>query len=230
MINHGAEPFLKWPGWSHIKFALMVSLVGMIWFLIVYGGCNAITAHRTNRVRIHFAWELRIPLIPAMTLCYMSIYALFIAAPFIIREQKEFVRLSFSLNTAILIAGILFLLIPGQLAFPSAQNLGAFEGLFHFADQLNLDYNLFPSLHVALAVVCIAAFASRALPFTRIALWLWAIAISLSTVLTHQHHVLDVVGGWLLAVILKPVFGRGESSYLDAGNFGSPRSVKPEST
>jgi membrane-associated phospholipid phosphatase len=216
MIDRGAEPFLKWPGWNHIKFAILVSLVGIIWFLIVYGGCNAITAHRDTRVRIHFDWELHIPLIPAMTLCYMSIYALFIAAPFIIRERKEFLRLSFRLNAAILIAGILFLLIPGRLAFPPAQNLGAFEALFRFADQLNLDYNLFPSLHVALSVICTATFVSRALPFTRIALWLWAIAISLSTVLTHQHHVLDVVGGWLLAVVLKRLLGRGESSYLDA--------------
>jgi membrane-associated phospholipid phosphatase len=210
MTVRAAGPFLKWPGWNHIRFATLVSVAGLIWFLFIYGSCNAITAHRATRVRIHFDWELRIPLIPAMTLCYMSIYLLFIAAPFIIRERKEFLRLSFRLNAAILIAGILFLLIPGQLAFPPAQNLGAFEALFRFADQLNLDYNLFPSLHVALSVICIATFASRALPFTRIALWLWALAISLSTILTHQHHILDIGGGWLLAFLLNAFPGRAQ--------------------
>ena len=114
------EPFLKWPGWNHLKFAALLATLGTIWFIIVYAGCDAITAHRTTRIRLHFDWELRIPLIPAMTLFYMSIYALFLAAPFIIRERKEFFRLCLKLNATILVAGIFFLLIPAQLAFPPA--------------------------------------------------------------------------------------------------------------
>jgi membrane-associated phospholipid phosphatase len=32
-------------------------------------------------------------------------------------------------------------------------------------------------------------------------LWLWAAAIAASTVLTHQHHIIDAVTGWALGVI-----------------------------
>lgn len=199
------EPFLKWPGWPHLKFAALLALLGTIWFIIVYAGCDAITAHRTTRIRIHFDWELQIPLIPSMTIFYMSIYALFLAAPFIIRERKEFLTLALKLNTAILIAGIIFLLIPAQLAFPPAENLGSWTALFNFADRLNLQYNLAPSLHVTLSVLCIAAFSSHASNPIRIALWLWAVAISLSTVLTHQHHIIDVITGWILALVLSSV-------------------------
>ena len=194
-----SEPFLKWPGWNHLKFSALLATLGTIWFIIVYAGCDAITAHRTTRIRLHFDWELAIPLIPAMALIYMSIYALFLAAPFIIRERKEFLRLCLKLNAAILIAGIIFLLIPAQLAFPPAENLGPWTSLFNFADRLNLQYNLAPSLHVTLSVICIATFSARACNPIRAALWLWAIAISLSTVLTHQHHVIDVLAGWALA-------------------------------
>jgi membrane-associated phospholipid phosphatase len=36
---------------------------------------------------------------------------------------------------------------------------------------------------------------------TRAAFWGWALLISLSTVLTHQHNVLDVVTGAALAIL-----------------------------
>jgi membrane-associated phospholipid phosphatase len=199
------EPFLKWPGWNHLKFAALLAIVGTIWFIIVYGGCDAITAHRTTRIRIHFDWEFQIPLIPSMTIFYMSIYALLLAAPFIIRKRKDFLTLCLKLNAAILIAGVIFLLIPAQLAFPPAENFGPWTSLFNFADRLNLQYNLAPSLHVTLSILCIAAFSPHASNPIRIALWLWAIAISLSTLLTHQHHVIDVITGWALAVTLSLV-------------------------
>jgi membrane-associated phospholipid phosphatase len=101
------------------------------------------------------------------------------------------------------IAGLGFLLIPAQLAFlpPREQDLGIWAGVFHLADRLNLTYDLVPSLHVALSVACIAAFASRAAVIGRILLWAWAIAIALSTLLTHQHHLIDVVAGWFLAIL-----------------------------
>ena len=59
-------------------------------------------------------------------------------------------------------------------------------------------YNLAPSLHVALSVACIAMYTSYAERRGTIALWLWACAIAASTMLLHQHHVVDVVTGWTL--------------------------------
>jgi len=88
-----------------------------------------------------------------------------------------------------------------ELAFAPPQDLGAFPELFRFADRLNLTYNLVPSLHVALSVLCIAAFSARANPAGKVLFWIWAVAIALSTLLTHQHHVIDVVAGFALALI-----------------------------
>jgi membrane-associated phospholipid phosphatase len=204
-------PFLAWPGWRHIGYAALVSLPNTLWFMLVYVGADLLTAHRTFRVRVHFSAELYIPLVPAMTVFYMSIYLLFLAAPFILRERHEVRALVGTLALIILCSGLGFLLFPASLAFatPGEEELGGWSGLFHLADRLNLTYNLLPSLHVALAVACIAVYSSRAPLVGKALVWLWGLMIAVSTVLTHQHHVLDAITAWLLAVAcVKVVFSR----------------------
>jgi membrane-associated phospholipid phosphatase len=196
------EPFLAWPGRAHLREAALLALANTLWFLVIYGGADLLTAHRTLRVPVHLAAELAIPLVPWMTVAYMSIYPLFVMAPFVLRTRREFRAAVATLAGVILIGGICFLLIPAQLAFapPRPGELGAWAGLYDFADRLNLTYNLVPSLHVAFAVACVAMFARRAPRPLQPLLWAWALLIAASTVLTHQHHILDAVTGWLLGV------------------------------
>jgi hypothetical protein len=127
-----------------------------VWFALVYGGCDFLSAHRHRRAPIHFAKELEIPLRPAMIVVYMSIYVLFLAAPFILRSRRELRALVATLAVVILCGGIGFLLFPLELGFapPREAELGAWAELFHFADRLNLTYNLLPSLHVARGCLC----------------------------------------------------------------------------
>src|SRR5262249_55445487 len=113
------EPFLAWPGWRHLRFAWVLSLAGAAWFAWIYAGADALTAHRAARVRVHFDAELGIPFIPETIVVYMSIYLLFLAAPFIIRERSDFFALCMTLNLVVLVSGFCFLLVPAQLAFPS---------------------------------------------------------------------------------------------------------------
>ena len=196
------DRFLAWPGWVHLRFAGLLSLANGLWFVLVYGGADRLTARHGLRVPVHLAAELRIPFVPAMTVFYMSLYLLFLLAPFILRTRREFRAVVLTMASVILVGGIAFLLIPAELAFspPRAAELGAWAGLYHLADSLNLTYNLLPSLHVAFAVVCVSAFSPHAPPTARAFLWLWAVLIAASTVLTHQHHILDVITGWLLAL------------------------------
>ena len=202
MSRASSERFLAWPGWAHQRWAGLLFVLVTVWFGIVYGGADWITAQRTTRVRIHLDAELSLPLIPAFTVGYMSIYPLFLAAPYVLRTRRELTTLAIDLSLAILFAGIVFLLVPAQLAFAPPQNLGPWEGLFRFADRLNLDYNLVPSLHVALSVICIEMFAPHATPTGRVALRGWGLLIAASTVFTHQHHLLDAITGYVLALAL----------------------------
>ena len=173
------------------------------WFTFVYGGCDWITAHRAWRVRVDLPGERQIPFVPGMTVFYMSIYLLFLGGPFVVRERRGFAALSKALSLVTLCGGIGFLLLPAQPAYPPPGNLGLWAGLFHFADWLNLDYNMLPSLHVALSVCCIAAFCERTPRWGRLLLWSWGFAIVLSTLLTHQHHLLDMLSGWAFGVTVQ---------------------------
>jgi membrane-associated phospholipid phosphatase len=206
-----AAPFLAWPGWANLRYALVLSFANTLWFVLVYGGMDALTARRSFRVPVHFPAELAIPFVPAMTLFYMSIYLLFWMAPFVLRTRREFRALVTTLAFAIFCGGIGFLLFPADLAFaqPREEELGIWAGMFHLADKMNLTYNLLPSLHVAFAVICVAIFSARAPLVGKVLLWFWAAMVAASTVLIHQHHLLDVAAGWLLAVVcVRSIFKR----------------------
>ena len=202
MMHGQRAPFIAWPGWAHLRIAWLLTLLVSAWFTFVFVGADWVTAQRATRVRIHFDAELHIPLIPSFTLVYMSIYVLFLAAPFVLRSRREIKALVIAQVITIFVAGICFLLIPAKLAFPPATDseLGILRAMFRMADQLNLDYNLVPSLHVALSVVCIELFATHANLSGKFFLRTWGVMIAAATVLTHQHHLIDALTGFLQAL------------------------------
>ena len=196
--------FLAWPGWRHLGESWFLALLVTVWFAFLFVGTNTLTAHRATRVNVHLPAELRMPLVPGFTVVYSSLYLLFLAAPFVLRTRREILRLALTLGATIFIASIGFLLIPAQLAYPppTDQELGAWKPLFLAADRLNLDYNLVPSLHVALAIVCLETFSAKRGTTGKIVARLWGLLLAASTLLTHQHHLIDVITGYGLALIM----------------------------
>ena len=63
-------------------------------------------------------------------------------------------------------------------------------------------YNLVPSLHVALTVVTVVTLWPHVGRVGKGLFMTWAVALALSTLLTHQHHVLDVASGLLLGFLV----------------------------
>lgn len=80
-------------------------------FVIVYGGCAWVTAHRAD-VGTWYDWEFRIPFVPWMIVPYWSLDLFFIGAFFICKSRGELDTLGKRIVTAILIAGLFFLLMP----------------------------------------------------------------------------------------------------------------------
>jgi protein-tyrosine phosphatase/membrane-associated phospholipid phosphatase len=183
---------------KHSK-ALAVSAGLSVLFLIVYGGCNWITGHRANVGTLYFEWERKIPFVPFFILPYMSIDLFFIVAPFLCRTDRELSILAKRITTAIIVAGICFLLFPLRFAFPRPQADGWIGALFDWFRGMDAPYNLLPSLHAAFALILFEIYFRHARSVVRIAIMTWFVLIALSPILTYQHHLIDIVGGFVLA-------------------------------
>jgi membrane-associated phospholipid phosphatase len=195
--SSSAGQFLGWPGWGIFREALVLGAAQTFWWMTIYFGVGWLTGLRAERVRIHLDAELKIPFIPALILVYRSIDWMFPLAPFILRSRAEIRGLTLALGIVTGVAGVCFLMMPAEPAYP-LQKYGAWEPLYAWNQRIVLSYNMVPSLHVALSVVTLSAYSLRCGNVGKGLLVVWGAAIALSTLLTHQHHLLDVVTGLLL--------------------------------
>ncbi len=170
-------------------------------FLVVYGGCNWITAQRADVGTWYFAWELRIPFVPAMIVPYWSIDLFFLGSFFVCRDQRELDVLGRRIAFAILAAGACFLLLPLKIAFPRPEVAGVFGAMFTLLRTFDQPYNLFPSLHITLWLILRAVYVRHTHGWLRWAVKLWFVLVGISTLLTWQHQVVDLLGGFGLAAI-----------------------------
>ena len=179
--------------------ALFTSVGLSLLFLVVYGGCNWITAHRHEVSPFYFEWERAIPFVPWLILPYMSIDLFFVAAPFLCRTQAERRLFSKRVIAAILIAGTCFLLFPLRFGFDRPHSIGWSGALFDWFRGMDAPFNLVPSLHAALWVFLINLYARHLRGIAWTVAMGWFGLIGLSPVLVHQHHVIDIAGGFILA-------------------------------
>jgi protein-tyrosine phosphatase/membrane-associated phospholipid phosphatase len=179
--------------------AFVVSAELSALFLIVYSGCNLVTAHRANVGTLYFEWERNIPFVPFFILPYMSIDFFFVVAPFLCRTDLELSVIAKRIAAAIIVAGICFLAFPLRFAFPPPHADGWLGALFDWFRGMDAPYNLLPSLHAALTLILLDIYFRHTRGFVRIATMTWFVLIALSPVLTYQHHLIDIVGGFVLA-------------------------------
>lgn len=149
----------------------------------------------------YFAWERAIPFVPFFILPYLSIDLFFVAAPFLLPNERELRLYLRRVVSAILIAGICFLLLPLRFAFPRPHAGGWLGAIFDWFRGLDAPYNLFPSLHAALLCFLVDAYARQLRGFVRAVALLWFVLVALSPLLTHQHHFIDILGGLALAAV-----------------------------
>jgi protein-tyrosine phosphatase/membrane-associated phospholipid phosphatase len=179
--------------------AFAVSAGLSVLFLIVYSGSNWITGQRGQVGSFYFQWERGIPFVPFMILPYMSIDIFFVAAPFLCRTDEELRIFSRRVIAAILIAGLCFLLFPLRFAFPRPHASGWLGAIFDWFRGMDSPFNLLPSLHAALLLLLVDLYARNLRGVLLFAVMAWFFLIGLSPLLTYQHHVIDIVGGFVLA-------------------------------
>ena len=183
----------------------MVILVGMVPFYIFIAGPDL---SRTQHVPA-IALDASIPLVPAWSLVYGALYAFLIALPVFIVREEELLRRTVRAYLAVWItAYACFLAYPTVAPRPDVitqQGFGAWGlGLLYGMDP---PYNCFPSLHVAHSFVSALTCVRIHRRVGTVAI-VFAALVSLSTVFTKQHYVLDVIAGVLMAVASHAIFVR----------------------
>ena len=195
-------PLLKWPDRQCLAAFLTYGfLLGVLWVL-VYGGASWLTGLHDYRLRLGFAAEAAIPFVPAAAVIYLSLFPMIWLSLFILPTAEQIKQFAKALAWLYIISGIGFVFLPGAQPNPPPPIDGWTRPVFEFADWINLDYNLCPSLHVGMAVLCAYAYTRRSHLLASTAFWLWAAAISASTLLLRQHYLIDVAAGAALGYVV----------------------------
>ena len=196
--------WLRWPSrccWA--AFFGYGTLLVLLW-AISYGGTSWITGLHDFRVRLHFDFELQMPFVPRAAIVYLSLFPLLWLSPFVLQSAAELRLLAKQLAWLLALSAIGFLVLPADEVRSQSVDREFFDMAFELADWINLSYNWLPSLHVGVAVVCAWTYARRVSVTVGIVFWVWAAAVMISTLITHQHYVADVVAGAALGFLVRP--------------------------
>ncbi|WP_218240999.1 phosphatase PAP2 family protein [Comamonas fluminis] len=188
-----------------------------VWVLIasyaVYPTANWLASLRDQRYDFITRWDAMIPLVPEFIFVYFSFFP-FLLLPLWLVQQPVLSALGKRQIAGTLICGLVFVLFPANLAFerviPDAEPYRSIFSAMFFVDK---PHNLLPSLHIVYtALTCLAICQCQ---WGKGRVWLclgvvaWSAAICASTMLVHQHHVLDVVTALVLVaflwVLIRPI-------------------------
>jgi len=182
----------------------MVLLFAIIPFYLVIG---AFVADGPAHVP-ELALDRALPLVPGWSLVYWSLFLAAVLPVFVVHQQEHVRRTILAFIAVWLVAFACFLLYPTVTSRP-AKALGDGFGDWGLRLILSTDirYNCLPSLHVA---QCFLAAFTCGIVHRGVgaAAVVWASLVAISTLLTKQHYVLDVIGGVFLAAAAYAIFLR----------------------
>ena len=184
-------------------YAYWVAIISVVFFS-VYPLSNWLTSQRETVLHLYLRAELDIPLIPTFIWAYLSLYVIFLAPPFVLGAEAM-QKLGRQLVAATLLSGMVFLIFPAQLGFSRLlPEDPLYRSIFTALFSLDRPHNMVPSLHVVYsALILLTLAASTTRRHLQSVWWLWLILLCSSTLLVHQHHLIDVVSGLLVAVTFR---------------------------
>jgi membrane-associated phospholipid phosphatase len=145
------------------------------------------------------------PVWSAFVLPYLSFYAMPIVGALAIRDNRTFRAAITACVFTILAAAAVFAACPVGIARPEFSGDGLSDRLLLWLWSVDKPTNLLPSLHVALAFL-FAGITGKERPNMKALMFAWAIVVSVSTLFTRQHYLIDVVTGMLLAYFALRLF------------------------
>jgi membrane-associated phospholipid phosphatase len=217
----GGGPLFGWPERNALRINLLLASAFAVYFEIVYWAGNVVATNATARFHVALPYEMLIPFVPWTAAIYLTVTPFLCLAPFIFWTPQCLLPLFATLCAEVTIAGMVFCVFPVELSFPPQEATGFAGILVDAARAVALPYNCVPSLHVALALTAAWAYASAGGPRWRFFVWSWAGAIAASTLLTHQHHLVDLAAGALLSGLAVRYVAPRVREWVDARQSGA---------
>ncbi|MES0491804.1 MAG: phosphatase PAP2 family protein [Leptospirales bacterium] len=183
-------------------------------FIIMYGSMNWITSKEQSPLQLFFEWELSIPFLPGFIWIYLSIVFIFFV-PLFFSNVNGIRYLGPKMLWATFTAGILFWLFPAEAGYVRSDTIADQYLLFrilYFFD--HYPHNLFPSLHITYSAILVFSMLTSVKTVIKWLLWIWFLVICLSVFVVHQHHLVDVAGGVLLALAIHMLSRHGSKPIL----------------
>lgn len=200
-MAHTSESSLTLDAWR--TYGYWAFWVGIAFFS-VYPTCNWLTSLRDETYALYVPAELGIPFRPEFIWVYLSMYVLFAFPPFFLGPQR-LRALGKQLVSATILCGLVFLALPAHLGFARiVPEDGLYRSLFQNMFTIDQPHNMAPSLHIVFSAMILLALldVSRQRPL-RLLWWMWLVLLCTSTLLVHQHHLIDVFTGLLVAVLFR---------------------------
>lgn len=189
--------------------AMMEKTSAMSWLLIIgtaylstYWLSNWLTHLRGDVGTGVFAWERAIPFVEWTIVPYLSIAVFFMASFFIGQQRADYRAQLLAYATRLLavlaVSLVCFALIPMRYTFIRPETSGLTGLMFDALNAFDMPYNRAPSLHISVLVILWMRFQTCVSGPARIALACWFALIGVSVLTTYQHHVVDVVAGYVV--------------------------------
>ncbi|MEJ6505878.1 MAG: phosphatase PAP2 family protein [Crocinitomicaceae bacterium] len=170
----------------------------------IYLLTNEIASRNTEFYHLFFEFEREIPMVPWMIHIYNSFHLLLLLNFICIKSPLQIRALAISLISSCGIAALFFLIFPTELGFSRTQNIIGYEFWYNQLHLLDHPHNLVPSLHITFSALSASVIAKQTESrLLKGAFLIWFLLICSSIILVHQHHLLDLLTGFILAVIVK---------------------------
>jgi len=183
------------------KERVLWTLVIGLFFFLIYGSTNQLSALTAPHPSFFWQWERDVPFIPEFIVPYMSSDIVFIIAFLVAPTRASIQKLGIRYGLAITISALFFITFPLQFNFERPEVIGWTKFLF---DGLSLDqpYNQFPSLHISLGFLAWHQIFKRLFKFGFgfVSTTIWFLLIAASTILVYQHHFIDLIGGAMVVI------------------------------
>jgi len=179
---------------------IWVALAYYVGFLFLWTVSHELSNMRDIRYPLYFAWETGIDFHGWAVPLYFSLDIAVILFPFLFRSWRDAFAPVGTLLVQTAIAAIFFVLVPIEPGYINDMNTGVW-GVYLY-EPLGLDnfsqWNHAPSLHIAYAFTLAWAVGIRYGKTVMAIGLLWATVVSISTMLVHEHHLICVLGGFVL--------------------------------